>query len=176
MIAYRPAEPSDAQAIAALHARSWRESYRGSFTDEFLDGDLLAERLCVWRARLDEAAKNQFVHLALEGAELQGFVCAYGAHDREWGSLIDNLHVARAAKRGGIGGSLMRQAGAWLESRYPDPEVYLLVLEANAPARRFYERFGGRNAGTSTMETHGGAMVQSCRYVWPRASLLASAR
>jgi ribosomal protein S18 acetylase RimI-like enzyme len=172
MIEYRPAGPSDSDAIAHLHARSWRENYRGSFSDTFLDGELPEERLRVWRGRLDQPPENQLVELAFDGTDLVGFVCAYGAHDPEWGSFVDNLHVARAAKRGGIGASLMRQAGAWLESRYPDLGVYLLVLEANLPARRFYERLGGRNAGTSTMETHGGAVVRSCRYIWPRAQVL----
>lgn len=91
----------------------------------------------------------------------------YGAHDPQWGSFVDNLHVADAAKRNGIGASLMRQAGAWLESLYPALGVYLFVLEANSPARRFYERLGAQNAGVSTMETHGGAVVRSCRYIWP---------
>jgi len=66
----------------------------------------------------------------------------------------------------------MRQAGDWLESRHPGLAVYLLVLEANAPARRFYERLGGRNAATFDNETHGGAVVRSCRYVWPRGQAL----
>jgi hypothetical protein len=37
VIAYRRAERSDADAIALLHTRSWRESYRGEFLDTFLD-------------------------------------------------------------------------------------------------------------------------------------------
>jgi ribosomal protein S18 acetylase RimI-like enzyme len=176
MIEYRPAGPSDADAIALLHARSWRESYRGVFLDAFLDGDLRGERLRVWRERLDPAPASQFVELAVDGAELVGFVCAYGAHDPEWGSLIDNLHVARAAKRKGIGASLMRRAGAWLDGRHPDLAVHLFVLEANTPARRFYERLGARNAGVSVMETHGGAWVRSCRYTWPRPNALYPAR
>ncbi len=53
--------------------------------------------------------------------------------------------------------------------------MHLLVLEANAPARRFYEHLGGRSAEVSTMETHGGALVRSCRYVWSRPELLAAA-
>jgi hypothetical protein len=69
----------------------------------------------------------------------------------------------------------MRQAGAWLAERHPGLGVYLWVLEMNAPARRFYERIGGRNAEVTTMETHGGAVVRSCRYVWPRAEQLAAA-
>lgn len=174
MIAYRPAEPSDAGAIAALHARSWRESYRGAFLDSFLDGDLVGERLAVWRPRLERPPESQLVQLAVEGGALRGFVCVYGAHDPEWGSLVDNLHVAGEAKRGGVGAALMRRAGEWLAARHPDLGVYLFVLEMNAPARRFYERIGGRNAGVSTMETHGGAIVRSCRYVWPRSERLAA--
>jgi ribosomal protein S18 acetylase RimI-like enzyme len=175
MIEYRPAIPSDAAAIADLHARSWRENYRGSFHDAFLDGDLPGERLRVWRERLEHPPADQLVQLAVEGATLTGFVCAYGAHDPRWGSLIDNLHVAREFKRNGIGSRLMRQAGAWLDLRHPAVAVYLLVLEANASARRFYERMDGVNAGVSTMETHGGAMVRSCRYTWTRPALLSAA-
>ena len=66
------------------------------------------------------------------------------------------------------------EAGAWLVRHYADLEVYLLVLDSNASARRFYERLGGENAGVSVMETHGGAIVRSCRYVWPRARHLAA--
>ena len=174
MIEYRPAKPPDAAAVASLHARSWRETYRGAFLDSFLDGDLTEERQRVWRDRLDRSPGNQFVQLAVDGANLVGFVCAYGAHDPQWGSLVDNLHVATACKRNGIGSSLMRQVGAWLARGYPDLGVYLLVLEANSSARRFYERLGAHNAGVSTMETHGGAVVRSCRYTWPSAELLRS--
>lgn len=174
MIVYRPARQGDARAIASLHARSWRESYRGAFLDSFLDGDLDGERLHVWRQRLDRPPSNQLVQLALDGGSLVGFVCAYAAHDPRWGSLIDNLHVAAAAKRQGIGASLLKQAGAWLARDHPDLGVYLLVLEMNTPAQRFYERLGGRNESVATMETHGGAMVRSCRYVWPSAVSLAA--
>lgn len=172
MIEYRQAELRDAEAIASLHARSWRESYRGAFTDAFLDGDLPGERLRVWRERLGDPAGNQFVLLAADGENLGGFVCAYGGHDPQWGSFIDNIHVARASKRSGIGSSLMRQAGAWLRLHYPGLGIYLWVLEANSSARRFYEHLGARDAGVSTMETHGGAIVRSCRYTWPDAEML----
>jgi len=175
MIEYRPATARDAEPIADLHARSWRENYRGAFRDAYLDGDLPAERLGVWRERLDRPRDNQLVRLAVAGTNLVGFVCAYGAEDPRWGSLVDNLHIAHDFKRNGVGSVLMRQAGAWLAARYPDLEVYLWVLEVNSSARRFYEQLGARNAGVSTMETHGGAVVRSCRYTWPRAALLSSA-
>lgn len=174
MIEYRRAQAKDAEAVALLHARSWRENYRGSFTDAFLDGDLAGERLRVWQERLGAPPANQFVELAVEGASLGGFVCAYGAHDPEWGSFIDNIHVAAASSRSGIGSSLLRHAGAWLGLHYPDLGVYLWVLEANARARRFYEHLGAQNSGVTTMETHGRAIVRSCRYTWRSAESLAA--
>lgn len=130
----------------------------------------------MWRGRLDECPAEQFVQLAVDGPELVGFVCVYGAHDPRWGSFVDNLHVAKAAKGSGIGASLMRQAGAWLARAHPDVGVYLWVLEVNTAARRFYERLGARNAGVTVMETHGGAMVRSCRYVWPYPETIATSR
>lgn len=175
MVEYRAACTGDADAIALLHARSWRENYRGSFSDAFLDGELPEERLRAWRERLATSSESQLVLIAADGTELLGFVCAYGDHDPRWGSLVDNLHVAKEAKRRGIGASLMKRAGAWLAGSYPGLGVYLWVLEVNAPARRFYERLGAENAGVSVMETHGGAVVRSCRYVWPSAELLAAA-
>lgn len=174
MIEYRPAGPADADAIALLHTRSWRENYRGSLSDAFLDGELPDERIRVWRDRLARPPGNQRVLLALEGPELMGFVCAYGAHEPRWGSLIDNLHVAREGRRTGIGAALMRRAGASLARSHPDVGVYLWVLEVNAPARRFYERLGAHDAGATVMETHGGAVVRSCRYVWPGPEALSA--
>ena len=175
MIEYRAATPRDADAIAGLHTRSWRESYRGVFPDAYLDGPLAAEHLQQWRERLERPPSNQLVQLAIEDAGLLGFVCVHAARDPRWGSLVDNLHVAAAAKRRGIGAALMRQAGEWLQARHPDAGVYLFVFEGNAPARRFYERLGGENAGVSTADAHAGDEVRSCRYVWPRPSALTPA-
>lgn len=172
MIEYRRATAADAEAIAQLHARSWRESYRGVYPDAFLDGDLPAERLGVWRARLGRPADNQLVELAVDGSRLAGFVCAYGDSDATWGSLVDNLHVARELKRTGIGSALLRRAAAWLQVRHAQRPVHLFVLEANAPARRFYEKLGGLDQGTSMLESPGG-VVSSCTYVWPTPARLA---
>ena len=175
MIEYRPAQPLDAESIATLHARSWREHYRGNLPDHFLDGNLLDDRRCVWRARLDQPAADQFVLIAAEADDLLGFICVYANHDPRWGSLIDNLHIATARKRRRIGTALMRRAGAWLASTYPPKGVYLWVWEANLSARRFYERLGACNAGVMTMAVHGGDASPICRYVWQGPQALASA-
>jgi GNAT superfamily N-acetyltransferase len=173
VVTYRVATVDDVDGIAALHASSWRRTYRGSFPDAFLDGDLAAERRGVWRERLGRQRADQFVCVAVVEGQVAGFVCAYGGEDPRWGSLIDNLHVAPDHRREGVGCALMRRAGAWLASSYGGCGVYLWVLEANTGARRFYERVGALDAGTEEVENPSGATARSCRYVWPTPDLLA---
>ena len=45
----RPAIVADADAIAALHAASWRSAYRGIFKDSTLGPSLDGERRTHWR-------------------------------------------------------------------------------------------------------------------------------
>ena len=61
---YRIATKSDAERIARLHADSWRRTYRGLLQDEFLDGDVVTNRLAVWNDRLGNERTNQFVLIA----------------------------------------------------------------------------------------------------------------
>lgn len=173
---FREANRSDADHIALLHAKSWRQTYRGMMPDAFLDGDVISNRLRAWHDRLAQDRADQFVCLAEDGPDLVGFICAFGNEDSTWGSCIDNLHVAQERKRMGAGTALMKEAASWLQAHYPQSGVYLWVMEANAPARRFYERLGASNAGTVDKLDPAGGSAPSCRYVWPDPAKLADAR
>jgi GNAT superfamily N-acetyltransferase len=147
MMQFREAQPGDAAAIAQLHANSWRQTYRGMMPDAFLDGDVVTNRLQVWHDRLAHDRPEQFVYLAEDGANLVGFICAIGNEDPVWGSFIENMHVAQAYKRQGIGTDLMQAAAVWLKARHANLGVYLWAIEANEAARRFYEHLGGAQCG-----------------------------
>jgi len=168
MIIYRPADALDVEQVALLHANSWRRTYRGLFTDKFLDHEADADRRNVWRGRLTNNRPDQYVRVAEEGGVIVGFVCAYGHEDDTWGSLIDNMHVAPEKQRQGVGSQLMAHAFAWLRTHFPVNSVYLWVMERNNPARRFYEKLGASNAGMiDKANPVGGGSAFNCRYVWP---------
>ena len=168
----RPATAADAEAIAQLHAESWRRTYRGMMPDAFLDGGALADRRRVWHQRLGHPVDGQFVRIAEDRGAIAGFICAFADHDPLWGAYIDNLHVAYATHRRGVGSALMRSVGEWLLASDRRGSVYLWVMEANAGARRFYERLGAVDAGTETQFDPGGGSAPNCRYIWPRAEML----
>ena len=173
---FREAQRDDAEKIAMLHANSWRQTYRGMMPDDFLDGDVISNRLQVWHDRLAHDRADQFVCLAEEGTTLVGFICTFGNEDSIWGSCIDNMHVAHERKRMGIGTALMKETADWLKTHYPRPGVYLWVMEANGPARQFYERLGASNVGTVDKLDPAGGSAPNCRYVWPSPTKLADAR
>ena len=172
----RLAGAADAEAVAALHADSWRRTYRSMMPDAFLDGDALEDRRRVWHERLataDHAANpDRFVMVAHEKTRIIGFICAFAREDAGWGAYIDNLHVVHDRKGRGLGRVLMRAAAEWICATQPGAGVYLWVMEANGAARAFYDRLGARNVETVEMADPGGGHAPNCRYVWPDARTL----
>lgn len=162
----RIARADDAESIAVLHTESWRRTYRGMMSDEFLDGGALGNRRGVWRERLHADTPNQFVCVAEQDSRIVGFICAFSNQDPIWGAYIDNLHVAHDLQRRGVGRALMRSAAEWLCRAQSSGGVYLWVMEANASARAFYERLGASNAGCVNLEDPSGGRAPNCRYVW----------
>ena len=74
----RPAAPADIDAIANLHAESWRITYRGQYSDAFLDGPVYEDRLGVWRDRLTSPTSNQHTIVAEDSDMAMGVVDVAG--------------------------------------------------------------------------------------------------
>ncbi|GIF76813.1 GNAT family N-acetyltransferase [Asanoa siamensis] len=178
----RPALASDIQAVAALHADSWRRFYRGAYTDDYLDGDLLADRLAVWAARLnhpDPRAVTIVVDPESESRhQILGFVHLVRDHDPTWGALVDNLHVRRAEQGGGLGSALLTRAAA----QAGGSALYLWVQEQNTRARAFYAARGGRVVGRAQISDPGGVPGRTVgrpmklRVAWADAAAVGKAK
>lgn len=166
MITYRAATVADTESIARLHSLSWQQNYKGIWSDAFLSGEVLADRLAVWSSRLEKPDENQYVVVAEDNTGIRGFACAYLDHDPVWGTLLDNLHVHRAVKGQGIGTRLMQLAARWSCHHRPESGFYLWVLEQNSPARRFYEQLGATNYEQVSSANPGGGYSPVCRYIW----------
>jgi ribosomal protein S18 acetylase RimI-like enzyme len=173
MITFRFAGENDAAAVAALHAKSWQQNYRGVFSDHYLDHEVKSERLSVWKERLANPPENQFVHVAEIDDEFVGFVCGYMDHHPEYGTLIDNLHVHSEFIGQRIGERLMVNAAAFLEDKNR-ASMYLWVLVSNAKAIKFYERIGGKPRETVNDFDIGDQEITKTRYFWPDLKFILS--
>jgi ribosomal protein S18 acetylase RimI-like enzyme len=169
---FRFAGAHDIEAVAALHADSWRRHYRGAYLDSFLDGDVYADRLEVWGGRLSETASDHFTIVADLNGDLAGFVHMILDADPCWGALLDNLHVDHRLKRHGIGRRLIVEAARELGQRRPDDSrFYLWVLAQNTAAQAFYAACGGVHVETALCGPFpGGGEALGHRIAWSSAS------
>lgn len=172
MIALQPITLADLTTIATLHAASWRRAYRGILGDDYLDGDLVAERTEVWREKLSgtDAGLGWIVRVDNEPV---GFVFVKPNADAKWGTLVDNLHVLVDKQGLGLGKRLLNQVGSWCAANAPGSGVYLWVFTDNTPARGFYKRVGGAEVEAVDQLASDGRVLPELRVAWnsPQALL-----
>lgn len=169
----RIADAADAPAIAALHAASWSLTYAEVLNPDYLREDVPAERLAVWQRRFASPAPNQAVFVAEQAGSLVGFACVFVAEHAEWGSYLDNLHVAASHHGQGLGRALLAAAAAACERRQSGLGLYLSVNQANRRAQAFYAALGARNAAEAVWQAPDGSAVPTFRFAWPLATPLA---
>ena len=167
---------ADSAAVALLHAESWRRHYRGAYSDAYLDGDIVADRLEVWVGRMAQPRGDRCTIVAETDGQLVGFVHTVLDADPLWGALIDNLHVTAGLKRNGIGSALLQEAARIVAERRPSLGMFLWVLEQNVDAQRFYAARGGACVGRDLVAPPGGDPTRlvghptKLRYAWSEAA------
>jgi GNAT superfamily N-acetyltransferase len=145
-IAVRPARLADAEAVVRVHeeasAHEFLELVGRSFDEVFP----LEERLGECRRSLAEPAESGQTLVAARGGEIVGMAVwrLRGVTDGE----LSDLHVVPAEWGAGTGRALLQAAVDGL-LRAGAVDMCLWVGEANARARRFYEREGWRFDGTA---------------------------
>lgn len=166
-LSLRPATAADAPLIAAMHAASWQATYRSLLPDAFLQREVGDERAAYWRARMEAPGGERRLVLIAERDDTHepvGFVCVEKQPDSPWGVLLDNLHALPAHQGIGVGKRLLCAAQDWARAQ-GETQLYLYVLEGNAPAIAFYERQGWQYAGAEP-DRMGGADITALRYVY----------
>jgi GNAT superfamily N-acetyltransferase len=173
----RPATSSDCHAIAALHAVSWRSTYRNILSDDYLDHHVVDDRRDLWEARFTKFDSRQH-HVAValggeSGSEVVGFVCVLLDEEPEYGALLDNLHVSPTHHGGGIGRRLMASAAHWVQAMQPDWPMHLWVYEQNLKTVAFYRSAGGVSVDHRVIMTPAGNRAVVLRFEWRDTAALA---
>ena len=160
----RPATAADVPAIAQIHVAAWRAAYRGHMPDAYLDALSIDQRRAMWASVVARAGPG---HVAV----LETGFCYYGpSRDGQDGAAeIYALYVHPDAWRQGSGRALCEHAERHA-STLELATMTLWVLEANEPARRFYERLGYAPDGAQRTNTRLiGTPLHEMRYRKPNS-------
>lgn len=140
---FRRADPADAPELARIHVSAWQQAYRGIVPDSTLEQFTVESRTERFRAFLTEGAAETYI--VEIGKTAVGFLTLGASRDTDLDSSeageIWGIYIQPDFWRKGFGRQLCEQGQKLLASRGFTVAV-LWVLEANEPAKRFYEAMG----------------------------------
>ncbi len=161
----RPAGPADAQAIAAVHVRSWQEAYAGIVSQRYLASLDPQERATRWEQHLEQGpADGVRTWIALDGTRLLGFATVGPSRDEDAqrGELeVYSIYLEPSTWGHGVARELMRTV---IRESGEHTPLSLWVLAANERARHFYRRHGFQPDGVERYEDVGGDDLLEMRY------------
>jgi GNAT superfamily N-acetyltransferase len=172
VIDIRPAVAGDARAIAEVHVRSHRSTYKGIFPDALLDGLSVDSRESGWRDLLAKAAPPSLTLVACDAEDrVVGFLS--GGRERTGQLARDGeiyaIYLLLEAQGRGVGTLLVRRFAREMKVHgLASMAVWVLGLN---PSRRFYEALGGQLLTERQIE-RGGQSFTEVAYGWSDLTLL----
>lgn len=162
----RQAREGDARAIAYVHTESWKTTYRGIISDEFLDHLTTEARIPQWEQMIRSDEKEQILLVAEQAdGEIVGFAC--GGREREgklpYDGEIYAIYLLQASQGQRIGTMLASQVVQHLH-KLKLRSLLIWALEKNS-ACRFYEQMGGTVVHSQTLSM-GGKDQLEVAYGW----------
>jgi GNAT superfamily N-acetyltransferase len=159
----RDATPGDADAVAAVHVRTWQGAYGHLFPPERLAAVPVEPRARWWRETLRNPRPRAPVLVAADDQGVRGFASGGTSEEDPVLGELYAIYVLPEAWGAGHGRALM--AGSLERLRGEGfPEAILWVLEDNPRTRRFYELGGWRLDSQPHEQTYLETPVSVVRY------------
>lgn len=163
----REAMIGDEEGIARVHVDSWRTTYKGIVSDEYLNQLSYEQRAENWRRGIGINA----IYVAEENGQIVGF--ATGGKERT-GNYSANgeiyaIYLLQTAQGQGIGKQLVEVIAMELKKQGYN-SLLVWVLEMNS-STKFYESLGGKKIDEVMIEI-GGEEFMEIAYCWDDLELL----
>ena len=174
VIHVRRAIVEDAAGISHVHVDTWRSTYRGMVSDEYLSNLSYERSQRMWEANIK--GPNAQVVLVADDSEkgVIGFAACGPARDLKdaFKGELYAVYVLRDEQGRGVGRRLVLSAGRDLIAHGLDS--MLVWVLADNPSRRFYEHLGGEKVAEKDADV-GGRNLRELAFGWRNLTSLISA-
>jgi len=171
----RQARPDDANAVARVYVESWRDTYPGIISSQFLCAMTEKGQTARWRAAI--AARGRESVLVAEYGEhgIVGMTSFGPSRDSSLGfdGEVYTLYVDPEFFGCGAGRALLRSA--FFNLRQQGFGACVIWAHARNNARFFYEKMGGRLVAERTVRMMG-TTVPEAAFGWVRLALAETSR
>ncbi len=159
----RRADPQDAEAIAAVHDRSWRGAYTGIIPYRALNA-MVGRRGARWWAN---AIRRSATVLVLEvGGEIAGYATLGRNRARQLKQAGEIYELYLSPEYQGIGfGRRLFNAAREMLAAHGLKGLVVWALEDNTGAISFYQRAGGRDTAEG-VEVFDGKALRKIAFAW----------
>jgi GNAT superfamily N-acetyltransferase len=140
----RAARPEDARPVAEVHVASWRHAYRGLLPEDSLERLSIDDREATWLGVFADPDPRSGAFVAEVEGRIVGFASFGPSRDEDAPDRtgeVPAIYLDPAVLGTGVGRELFEAATMALRDA-GFARANLWVLEANTPARRFYEKAG----------------------------------
>jgi len=163
LIHFRPAEPSDASAVAAIHDAAWHATYRGVIPHLHLERMISRRGPLWWQRQIQRGSK---ITLLVFDDVPQGYA-AWGEARGTWpwpAGEIFEIYIAPVFQGVGLGTRLFAAVRSELKTMGLD-RLVVWALQDNELACAFYGGLGG-TAVASVPERFGGVSLTRVAFAW----------
>ncbi|MDQ0427520.1 ribosomal protein S18 acetylase RimI-like enzyme [Planomicrobium stackebrandtii] len=143
----RKALVEDASAIAKVHVDSWRTTYKGIFSNSYLDSLSYEKRTALWENNIGK--KDDYVVVAETDS---GDIIGFGTASKRDTNTVDrsgdltSIYLLEEYQGQGIGKMLLKELFLHFK-KLGYKRIFVEVLEDNK-TRYFYEHYGAKLVNT----------------------------
>lgn len=151
----RKASENDAKEIAEIIVSSWKITYRGIISDDFLDNMSVEKMTNRWEENIKSPNESNNIYVYEEENKVLA-IMRFGKVDnmQSKNGEIHVLYVKPDLKRNGIGTKLVNYAKQnLLKQGYKKMEIW--CAKGNEPSIKFYEKMGGKIINTRISKVNG---------------------
>lgn len=152
MVIIRKAVREDIEQIAQVHVACWKTTYKGIFSDEYLNALNLIRSKMNWQNTFDNNPADITFVAVNDDSEIIGFCSGGSNRDKKdypyYNGEMKAIYILQEYQKKGIGTFLVKEFSSELMNKGIN-NMLTWVLQSNR-CKSFYEKLGGKFIGRKT--------------------------